>query len=98
MLLRVEHLLHSIYNTVKSYSTEVELYEAANILELAKSKILDLDIKMDMIKPPSTNTNRKGRKSKTGVKSSTARLAIYREIFEKKQETEIKKEKKKKKL
>lgn len=61
---------------------------------MAKSKILDPEIKMDLLKPPSININRKGRKAKTGVKSSTDRLAIYREVFEKKQE----KEKNRKKL
>jgi hypothetical protein len=48
---------------------------------------------MDLLKPPFTNINRKGRKAKTGVKSSNGRLTIYRKVFEKKQEKEKKKEK-----
>ena len=97
MLLRVEHLLHSIYDTVKSYSTEMEIHQAVKVLLEADRKISDPEIKLDSLKPPSTNTNRKGRKAKTGVKSSTERLAIYREIFEQKQEKNIKNREKKEK-
>ncbi|KAI9333631.1 hypothetical protein BD770DRAFT_477587 [Pilaira anomala] len=47
------------------------------ILNVVKSKILNPEIKMGLLKPPFTNINRKGRKAKTGVKGSNDRLTIY---------------------
>ncbi|GAA5799695.1 hypothetical protein HPULCUR_005112 [Helicostylum pulchrum] len=60
LLLRVEKLLH----------------DAIKALELAKSSIWALPIRMDELKPPYVNSNRKGRKAKQGVKSSTESLQI----------------------
>jgi hypothetical protein len=50
-----------------------------------------------LTQPPSTNLNTKGKKSTKGVKTSAQRLKIYKEIFEEKQEKNMKKKKDEKK-
>ncbi|KAI9008900.1 hypothetical protein CLU79DRAFT_723161 [Phycomyces nitens] len=63
-----KQLLHGIYNTVTLYSTQQEISDAIKILEKTEAVILKPAINMDLLMPPSTNTNRKGRKSKRGKK------------------------------
>ncbi|KAI9270145.1 hypothetical protein EDC94DRAFT_656322 [Helicostylum pulchrum] len=86
LLLRVEKLLHEISDAIKA-------------LELAKSSIWAPPIRMDELKPPYVNSNRKGRKAKQGVKSSTESLQISKESFDEFQTKNIKeKERKRKKI
>ena len=95
---RVEQLLHTMYNAIIKLSTGQELTSAIKVLEVAAAKILDPELKMDELKPPQTNTNRKGRKSKPGAKCGTQRLKIQIELFQEQQLKEIKKKEKKEEL
>lgn len=97
LLLKAEKVLQSIYNSLKTVSTQQELADALKILHEAQTKIDNPDTKITQLKPPSINLNRKGRKSKKGVKSSTERLKIAKELFEEAQEKEIKKKEKEEK-
>jgi ABC-type phosphate transport system auxiliary subunit len=94
MLLRVEKLLHSIYDSINSYSTQQEIADALKILEEADNTIANPKIDVSSVKPPSTNLNTKGRKSNKGVKSSTERLKISKEIYEEKLQKNIRKNEK----
>lgn len=59
---------------------------------MKKKKNVNPAMKTEQLRTPSVNLNRKGRHStKPGVKSGTTRLQIYREIFEKKQLNDLKK-------
>lgn len=96
-MLRAEKILRGIFTKISSFATQQEISDAIKVLETAT---LDIDapfIKMNELRPPSTNTNRKGRKSKRGVKSSTERLKIAKENFDEHQKKEIKKKEKKEK-
>jgi ABC-type phosphate transport system auxiliary subunit len=94
MLLRVEKLLHSIYDSINSYSTQQEIADALKILEEADNTIANPKIDVSSVKPPSTNLNTKGRKSNKDVKSSTERLKISKEIYEEKLQKNIRKNEK----
>ncbi|KAI8969525.1 hypothetical protein BDB01DRAFT_840179 [Pilobolus umbonatus] len=48
---------------------------------------------MTQLKPPTVNTNRKGRKAKRSVKSGVERMTIAREMFEEEQKKEIERRK-----
>ncbi|KAI9004284.1 hypothetical protein CLU79DRAFT_841332 [Phycomyces nitens] len=50
---------------VALYSTQQEISDAIKILEKTEAAILKPAINMDLLMPPSTNTNRKGRKKLT---------------------------------
>lgn len=97
MMLRVEKLLHGMFTKINSLGTQQEISDAIKVLEKADLDIKEPEIKMDELQPPSVNTNRKGRKSKRGVKSNTERLKIASELFEEHQNKEIKKKEKKEK-
>lgn len=94
MLLRAENILHSIYQTIKSYSTQQEISDALKILEETQAQITNPTIDITSVKPPSTNLNTKGRKSTKGVKSSTERLKIAKELYEEDLQKNIKKKEK----
>ncbi|GAA5797733.1 hypothetical protein HPULCUR_003127 [Helicostylum pulchrum] len=90
LLLRVEKLLHGMFTKISAFETQQEISDAIKALELAKSSIEAPPIRMDELKPPSVNTNRKGRKAKQGVKSSTERLQTSKELFDEYQTKNIK--------
>lgn len=94
MLIQAEDILHSIYNSINNYSTQQEVANALSILEEAHDKIANPEVDIHLLKEPSTNLNRKRKKSKKGVKSGTERLKIYKEIFEEKQKKDIKQKEK----
>lgn len=79
---QVKQLLDSIYITIKTFSTQQKLADEVKVLKEAKTKILDPEIKISQLIPLSTNLNRKGRKSKRGVKSNTTRLQTAIEKLE----------------
>ncbi|KAI8327467.1 hypothetical protein BC941DRAFT_477526 [Chlamydoabsidia padenii] len=58
MLLKVEKLLYSIHRSINSFETQQEIADAIKALEEAEIKIVNPEIRMDMLKPPSTNLNR----------------------------------------
>ena len=89
--------MQSMYKSISSLNTQQEIADAIIFLEEANKKIENPVIQMEHLKQPSTNLNRKGRKSKKGVKRGTKRLEIARELFEKSQEKDIKIQEKKKK-
>ncbi|KAG2193120.1 hypothetical protein INT47_003111 [Mucor saturninus] len=80
MILRVEKLLHGIFTKINSLGTQQEISDAIKVLEKANLDIKEPVIKIEELQPPSVNTNRKGRKSKRGIKSSTERLKIAKEV------------------
>ncbi|KAG2191762.1 hypothetical protein INT47_010578 [Mucor saturninus] len=82
MILRVEKLLHGMFTKINSLGTQQEISDAIKVLEKANLDIKEPVIKMDELQPPSVNTNRKGSKSKRGIKSSTERLKIAKELFD----------------
>ncbi|KAI8980862.1 hypothetical protein BDB01DRAFT_836529 [Pilobolus umbonatus] len=73
----------------KSLSTLQELSDLLEVLEELKLKIDQPKTIMTQLKPPTVNTNRKGRKAKRGVKSGVERMKIAREMFEKEQKREM---------
>ncbi|KAG2192493.1 hypothetical protein INT47_009692 [Mucor saturninus] len=79
------------------FSTKQQIADALTVLEEANDKILDTAIKIDQLKPPTTNSNRKGRPSAKGLKSGTKRLQIAKELLEEK-ERHVPLEQKKRKL
>ncbi|KAI7868052.1 uncharacterized protein EV154DRAFT_582268 [Mucor mucedo] len=93
----VEQVLHKMYSSIADFSTQQQIADALTVLEEANDKILNPAIKIDQLKPPTTNSNRKGRPSAKGVKSGTKRLQIAKELFEESQKKDIKKEEKKQK-
>lgn len=80
MLLRAQKLLHSIYNSILSYTTQQEISDAIKLLEEADKNIKTPKIDITSVKPPPINSNTKGRKR--GPKSSTERLKIASELYE----------------
>ncbi|KAI8988752.1 hypothetical protein BDB01DRAFT_833808 [Pilobolus umbonatus] len=92
----VKDILQTLYKNISMYKTEQEI--AIKELQDVNSSIKNSMVNVDMLLPPSTNTNRKGRKSKKGVKESTKRLEILREIFEKRQVADVKKKEKDEKV
>lgn len=50
--------------------------------------------KINQLQPTSTNTNRKGREYKRGIKSSTESIQIAKELFDEQQKKERKKKEK----
>lgn len=97
LMLKVEQVLHKMYSSIADFSTQQQIADALTVLEEANDKILNPAIKIDQLKPPTTNSNRKGRPSAQGVKSGTKRLQIAKELFEESQKKDIKKEEKKQK-
>ncbi|GAA5800387.1 hypothetical protein HPULCUR_005816 [Helicostylum pulchrum] len=93
LLLRVEKLLHGMLTKISALKTQQEISDVIKALELAKSSIVAPPIRMDEPKPPSVNTNRKGRKAKQGVKSSTERIQTSKELFDEYQTKNIKEKK-----
>ncbi|KAI8986022.1 hypothetical protein BDB01DRAFT_75368 [Pilobolus umbonatus] len=94
----VKDILQTLYKNISIYKTEQEIANAIKELQDVNSSIKNSMVNVDMLLPPSTNTNRKGRKSKKGVKESTKRLEILREIFEKRQVADVKKKEKDEKV
>lgn len=94
MFLELEELFHSMYNSIKGFSTQQQIADAIKIVKNAKDQIDNPKVDITLIKPPSTNMNTKGRKSTKGVKSSTERLKIYKEKFEEAQQKNIKEKEK----
>lgn len=97
LLLRVEKLLQGIYTKVASFETQQQIADACKVLESARYDINAPYIKMDHLKPPTINDNRKGRKAKCGAKPSTQRLKIALELHEEQQKKDQKKKEKKEK-
>ncbi|KAI8985364.1 hypothetical protein BDB01DRAFT_905340 [Pilobolus umbonatus] len=90
LLLCVEDLLAGEYSSIESYPTILQISSAISKIEKLKASLDDPELKIGDLKPPTTNNNRKGRNAKSGVKSSTERRKIFREIFEEKQKKEQK--------
>lgn len=90
LLLRVEKILHSIYNSVKSYPTQQEVADAVKILKEAEYQIANPKIDVTNIQKPAVNLNTKGRKP------NTKRLDILLEIHEDNQKKNSRSKKKKK--
>jgi vancomycin resistance protein YoaR len=94
LLLQVEERLHKINNCIREYATQQEVANAIKILDEAIKKLANPEFVSTSVESPATNTNIKRRKSNKGVKSSTERLKIYKEIYEENLEKNIKKKEK----
>lgn len=89
MMAQVKTLLYDMYDFIDSSSTQQEIADAIKILEKSKSNICNREFDITSIKPPATNLNTKGKKAT--IKNSTERLKSFHEIFEKRQEDDLKK-------
>ncbi|KAI8974106.1 hypothetical protein BDB01DRAFT_838886 [Pilobolus umbonatus] len=87
---KIELLLHHMHLKSSQVSTLQELEDTFQVLEDAKMKINNPTVKMTQLKPPTVNTNRKGRKNKRGVKSGVERMKIAVERFDGRQKMEMK--------
>jgi hypothetical protein len=67
-----------------TFSTQQKLTDAVKVLKEAKRKRLDPEVNVNQLTLFSTNMNRKGRKSKVGVKSNVTSLEIAAERQKKK--------------
>ncbi|KAI7880894.1 uncharacterized protein EV154DRAFT_485840 [Mucor mucedo] len=97
LMLKVAQVLHKMYSAIADFSTQQQIADALTVLEEATDKILNPAIKIDQLKSPTPNSNRKGRPFGKGIKSGTKRLQIAKEFFEESQKKDIKKERNKKK-
>jgi hypothetical protein len=70
-------------------STEQEKSTAIKTLKDIRDSIVDPEFDLTTVREPAMNEDRKRRKSAKGPKSSTKRLEIYKEIFEKQQKKDI---------
>lgn len=91
MLLRAEKLLNSVYKYMSECQTQQEILNAPSILEKVELEITKPEFDISTLKPPQTNMNTKGRKTTKGVKSSTQRMKISKEIYEENLEKNTKK-------
>lgn len=77
VLLEAEGLMHQMYRLIANFSTLQQVSDALKVLEEANAKILNPVEKVDQLKPPQTNTNRKGAKFQRGNNTWIKTYHIY---------------------